>query len=1095
MRSANFYKEEIKLAKQFKNKETDHQEETQVQPNCEDKNSTQHPGLPDPDPKAPDSTITPPSDVNASGSGNTTAQMMSNLAAKVVMKPAASNKTLETDTESVVGVSPSRMKAASGAGSALDTPVDDRSRLPNRTGGNLPSTRQGKLTASIDEKIDNAICEQVIPEYEGADTYDDSSKEKQGYNGNKYYAKPRSLKTLGSAPQALDYDRSIDMVTKDAIIHTTGQVLDSDKHHVTYPTYSATIKGDLLVSADDPSYAVDTDGESQTASKYHHKLKHPLKKSNYLLDGLELTFKGGRLIGIRFLETELPVTTPQKHKGLVNLNWQLDENNVRKLHDELLAKKGDVTESSYSPMSNGIPEPLSWLLLGHDIEATTGPIMLLALRACIFSLAYQSHNKIAKQGNTSAKAMYQMFLEGLGKLSDDFDPSAINQKVFSEKYFELGSAAALIQAFDSTKKYKRRSHIFNFPQSLRQHIISATQEINKFLIKPEFLGALDTAHLFSTEDGKYNPMLPLFATDKIKLVNPLSLNAFLQGWSRTSVDNSNLSGLSDFLSFRYGTDRDDVKRRITHPVVEGLLTWLIRNEESLSDVYNGKMKDSQGNFVEKVITIPAHFSLLGPSMFQFILASATADVVLSRGKVFKEYFKAFDGLNGYSDLISTSESQVTKSSNFTFSDFKSPIIAGRMKDSSFVHFFWGDKFTPVKLTNTNKSKKFSILCPWHYDASIFIKESFDPSDYANGLYKDWERICKMLYPESRIGVNHQLLDRLLAIKPRDLRLMLDRSYGLPAPLRSEAGAPGSSTHMVTNPTPNCRLLCKVTGLGYDDISSCRTIATYYTDRDSDFTTTCLPTYYGILCLPKEVGFLYPDVPFDKIFEHNQGGDLEVISSRTTLNSVINGACSKVIYAYSAAVVGNSIKDLNLSDGLAFSQTKAALFADRALHEYVDSTKTSVTRADFLHKIGWVPSLSALFYKGGSRKPTLTNLAQDLVTINASRDIDSGELLQASASTDIVQFGTLSRVMWGLFSRLVFPQDDFSAVPIPLDPDADGVPQNYTYLDPFEFMFYFGLSGFLSTDYTPDVSERMTLIAQVDNYLTSDNFRDDSLAIK
>jgi hypothetical protein len=1006
--------------------------------------------------------VTPSADVAGSGEKkDIIADQLKEIKHKVKIKPDAAVKLSDKD---IVGGADSGLAVSFSAAGAYDaTVVGDASKIPYTEGGFRPNSRSAKKTADTDFLINNAVSEQIIPEFEGSKDLRKNPNSLQGYNGRKQFNSARGKKNAGSLPQETLFDRSIDFHFIDSTVHTTGQVLDNISAEADYPTETAL-------------------NNKVTGVGGWKEIDNPMKKGNYILKDFHFTIKDGKINSVGFNEDYIPAHVNQEQAMQSNLNWQVDRNNVTKTVIRLQKELGRETSEKWSPLGYVIKQPYQYNMLAHDIEATTGAIQLLAYRAANTSLAFQFNNKLAKDGAKPVEPVTEMFLSGIGQVpyslhKDMFGKASIEDITFNKKLLAQGSAAAIIKMFDSTGKYSTKANFINSQKSLKYFIQTMDNNINPLHCKKDFLMALDTAHVFSTIDGEYNPMLPIIATDKISIVNPLSLGKFLEGWSRSNVSPDNPSGTANIYAFKYSDIRNAYYTPIKHPIVEGLLTWMMENEGALVKAYG----------VDATVTMPAFFSMLAPSMFQSMLCAASYKILFARSIYFKEFLFAGDQSEYiWKDLDSLEHLNPKYSSNMTITDFRSPLKVGALKPASFVHIYWGDTFNQFD-GNTSAVDETLIGMPWYYNENSF-KRTYDED---NGFYDDRGHPYTMSYPEVRQGVLHEYIDKLQSMDERDVRLSLDRSVGIPLRMTkdNDESTANLSVYKIDDkvakdiPEDEDSEIMDIVAIRYDANSDGR-IAVKYIGADYQ------PTKASIMGLPREVGYLYPHLRVQPILDdiHGEGAekDFEMKFNRVgfyKMGGNMTDSLGHALVSYQA--LGRDTDETAISRTAALKQDYCMLFADR-------SNEAIVLNSHFIDYVGIVPALSCLFTPNTNANEITF---RDTSITAPYKVLGTNETLDESVTKKYI---SLSRYTWTMMNRFFMPINVFENCLIQNGKTEDaeeGVINMGVLVDPMESSFMFGLSGFLASDFEQDVLDRAEKYDQLNVDYIEDEFIKSSLIFR
>lgn len=977
--------------------------------------------------------------------------------------------------------------SAAGQGAA---PVSDQSLIPYNRGGNRPNQSYARKTSLDDSVIDNACSEQISPSFEEPLGLAEASDEVMFYNGRKKWDIERGKKTGGTVPQSMLFDRSVDYEEFDATIHVTGQVLDSIN------VVKAGIpdgNGDpvWIDSAQYPIIAAEPNSVYSENTGYAN-VKYPMRKSNYTLKSMTITvskdnYGNSQITGLSFNEDEHVVHASDEGQRYANYNWQVDRNNVTNTVIKLQQKLGRETTEDWSALGLAIKEPYETASLVHDIEATTGAIMGAAYRACNSCLSYNGNNRIAKDGAQPQRPAVAMFLEGMGVVPnpDVVDlvisrAGSFTKAIFDKSLYRIGSAAGIIAMFDSTTKYKSKSNFLNYPKSLKMWVQKLDNNLNVFHAKKEFLMALDTVHCYSTMDGSYNPMLPIYATDKISITLPLSLNCFAKDFNRKKYGAVNDPYYTQWGTYKnYRIKWKDLRSvyyyGITHPIVDGIARWLVEHEGAFIHTF---CEDNMKNGTSVDIVMPCFFSMKNPSLFQFILAAAAQDISLCRIESFRPYNEACDQI-GYvfEDLSPLDELNFKFSSNMTLGAYNDPIRMGKLKPASAVHILYPETLTPINGANPSVgTSSAKLLLPFYFSENNVKQEYSERSGFINE-----ENPCGMLCPILRHGVRHEYLDFFYSMKLRDFRLCLDRMTEVPLPVFAD---PDKDPWINGNKwTPLTISSSNVTfsSLRYDIVSDGRVIALY---KNNNTGPKVILNKASKMSTPRELGFILSNDSVQPIMyglaidDDLSLGEAIQFGGNYRMSDVVDGSTSFRLKSYSAFGPKSQVGYI-IDRSTALMQRWDMYFSDR-------SGAASVLNARYVERVGSCPSTSYLFSGTGKSLSEYASLIMEYSLGSDSRP--------SSPQSGV----SIGRVRWFTQNRSFKPVDVYQALYGYDVVNPDGTPDVLTKFapyDPMDACVPYGLSGFLTADYTQDCLNREEEQQELQTFYIKDSFIRDSLIMR
>lgn len=989
--------------------------------------------------------------------------------------------------------------AAAGFGSVT---VEDASRIPYNKGGNRPSQGFGRKLSDDDFIIDNAVCEQIDPEFTDMTPISEAADKTMFYSGRKKFTKERGKKRGGTTPQSLLYDRSVDFEYCDETIHTTGQVL-ADINETVSVLPNDDGEEQSRVKAGYPMFrALPNADYGEASGGGYENVPIPMRKSNYVLKSFKFTITNTEgfkhVSGIGFNEDECVASSSTLGKEQCNLNWEVDRNNVAKSVIDLQTKLGRETTNEWSGLGYATLETYEYNMLLHDIEATTGAIMGTAYRAANSSLAFCQGLKLRKDGARSQDPAVDMFVNGFCDTINSQQAVEILQQansfqdaIFNVGQYKAGSAAAIIAMFDTVGKYKTKASFFNYQKSLKYFVQKMDNNIEVFHAKKDFLMTLDTAHKFSTVDGSYNPMLPVFATKNISLVNPLSLNAFAKGFKREKWGVQNDANYTQAGTFKnYALKWTDIRMAyrygVTHPIVDGLADWLVLNEQALVRVFAPDLSEGKSVTIE----IPATFNMLYPSLFTWFLAAASQRIAYNRQLAMVPVLQASDQIGYiYPDLAPLGELNFKFSSQLNLVDYKTPLGIGKLKSAAAVRTMWPEAFSACGVDNpTVGTSAIALQMPWYFNEQG-VSQSFDP-DFSHWIEERTPAV--MSYPSVRHGVRHEYIDLLYSLSPRDVRLSMDRIVELPIPVRviePSAAGPGFSYVDGKVYVPDISAASGTTNmvpyaLRYDKQSDGRVIVSY--DNSVSGTKSVL-TKAAIMCCPRELGLMYGNFRVTPILEQFSYNGREIgfnWDGMYRLSSVLDGSTSFRLVSYSA-FGPEADTGVVIDESSALSQRYCVYFSDR-------TDTGSAANAAYIAETGMCPSTTYLFAQEGTPGKALGAIVSQtpLYPINGLQPVTDGE-----TKTNV--FTSFVPVVWTMLNRTFRPIDVYQncvgdSIPNDPSPNEQQPPVGYVPFDNMENSFYFGLCGFLAADYQQDVLERAEEYQQLNMFYVKDAFVRDSL---
>lgn len=929
------------------------------------------------------------------------------------------------------------------------SPADDTSKTPYQAGGYRPSTRYGKKRSEDLFELDNAISEQIAPVYEDALDLREAPDAVQGYNGRKQFKQARGKKNAEQPPQGLLQEASVDFRFDDSIIHTTGQVIEGVDSQADYPTTA-------FGSSSTPGVPVAVE----------------MKKGNYLLKNLKITVANEKIAKVEFDETKYVVKANPLDRDEANMNWQTDANKVAKAMVRMQKELGRETTDKWSPLAYVIEQPYQYNMLCHDIEATTGALAAIAYRAAVSSLSFQ-RNLVSKEGIGPQASAIRMILEGyLGDLaaSEILPSKNFSEMIWNRWEYKAGSPAAIIAMFDSTAKYRTKADLLGMQRSFSLHLSQADNNLDPLHAKAEFLKALNKEHTFSTVSGTYNPMLPIYATKRIKVFNPMSLNVFLKGWKNpadlTAADRADVArdqetGTLSQYGYTYADIRNSYTTRVQHPIVEGLLKWLLKHEGAFVRTFG------DGETI-----IPCDFNFTAPGLFQFMLCSALMDVNWERNITFRDIlFAGEQSTYIWDDLVSLKDADPLHSTQLTITGYNQDLKLGKLAPDKALRLMWGDHMQYIADSSSGTGgHRYAYFAPWYMNEHAFGKAG---SLYtASEGFKREESSFNMTIPSIRDGVRHEYVDIIKSMSERDVRLAMDRYITIPTFTQYTSKGSSGSYDVVTPSTSSTDLNAYITvqALRYEHNSDGRIAVQYDLTAGSGTRQLCQT---ALLCVPKELGFIWT-MP---------GAMLRPITALSISSASANSGDIVPTYAFTASVdtdplMGGSATSIRSYRVAAAGLTSGAIDRSAALtqaYKCAFATRQAVAVNNAYTE--WTHMALSSSYNNGSRKG-LTCFYNVDSTNSAPATFIPGTQLNSSTMT-----------IWPMLQRFFAAINPFENCYLP----TGGTTSDLT--DPLEEAFYFGVCGTLASDYTQDVLERLDTYDQLGMDYTEDTFIAGSLIFR
>jgi len=611
---------------------------------------------------------------------------------------------------------------------------------PTVQGNSRGGSRYGKKIDHTVKKLNDLGSEQVIVDVTKLSPL--SEGKRQGSNrSNRNYQTIRT-KTKGVVPASELYQRSLDEILHDELIYGQGQM----------------VKSSTVSYEDVPTITYKKNSEDI----YFQETLQVKGKGDYVPRAMNFTLNEDGVV--TDLSWEVDDITA----------WEIDEQilNSSASHAKTAANKaelhrrfiddvaGDESKEGWSPLARAVDQPTRTVSYLKDLEQDTGNHAYMSARFAQLAHSYQV-NRAGKDGNHTDQPIQEAFY-GLINGERDFNllNDTIQTMLHDQDMMRQGSPALLIAAFDSIPKYRTKGDIFNFPNSLKQHLFKGLGFMSNLKANPNMVKYIEKNQTFSTPDGDYDGIKPVYIDDTYLITSPFDWNDQLSFEGKTAYDPDLEQGMNvDPFIYGYNDLRARYYTVAHHPLLKGIYEWLSRVGSSL--VRAG----GAGSY-----RVPISYSTTKLSLWTFIVMASLADVEKTRLTTMREilYFEEKNGKELFSDLLSLKGYPTTSAIQFTFSDIGEPLKVGRMHDDSKLKWFMPEMFWNFdEETRVLGGDYRHVVVPWYFSEENFI---------ANGISSvDFDVFTQVMsWPKVRSG---QVLDQLYAITQRDereVRLALDK---------------------------------------------------------------------------------------------------------------------------------------------------------------------------------------------------------------------------------------------------------------------------------------------------------------------------------
>ena len=695
---------------------------------------------------------TPVSPYSKKPSTNSGSKLKQEVAAEVITGKAAGGPSSDVFAAGNYG-----LKAMSFGGDA-GTIMGDVSGTPTLGKDAQGKTRFDKRNSDANKQINFIASEQINVEYENIPPLS-KSDDTVGYNGNPKLTNARSQKASGKSPAELLYDRSLDEIRRDEFVFTHGQVVKQGG--VDYSDY--------------PTKTVYQDANGI----FHDDGEFDLERGNYSPRSIEITVandgKGAYVKSFEVLTDDFSINNADY--DVVNrsaVNQITDMNSAELARQRIDAAEGSPTADHFNPLGRSVVQPTATVMYLRDMEAVTGSVVATAYRFAQKSRGYYL-NRTAKDGQDltgpAIDALYGhlMGAVSLKQLLAAYSASD-NAPFVDARGIAKGSAALMLQIFDSVSKYKTKADLVNQPRGLKMHLQTADNNMNPLRVKPEFIKALNAADVFSTINRGYDPMGPVCVTDNVRLVLPYDWNKMLK-FTRNAYG-APRTYESKVFTYRYaaGSGQNWYYIKCGEPILNGIAWFFEQHVQSVYNALSGKKNTGSFTLSVPCVSSGCHFSL-----WDLLVCASVPYIIYERTNTMKDVLD-FEVTDGYPfpEFKKLEEVNLMAPTNYSMPGADSPIAVQQMLPSSALRWTWAEAFSAVGDT---------VLMPWYT-----AETSFDLIDDGKGnttLRDNGSR--EFLTPVLRSGTRIDIVDDALGMAPKDLLMVMDPITVMPFGLNEIAG--------------------------------------------------------------------------------------------------------------------------------------------------------------------------------------------------------------------------------------------------------------------------------------------------------------------
>lgn len=624
---------------------------------------------------------------------------------------------------------------------------------PSTAGGSRGNSRFGKKIDETVRSLDDLASEQVIVKVTKP-----KPLSKGGVQGSNRAARNDitvRTKAKGKVPASHLFQRSLDEIRKDRIIFGHGQVVKSAG-----AKYQDVPSNTCVYNAAKDKYTTQAFGITKRGDFIPRKL----------------TFKLGHTGIVKqfgFTSDDITVDSGLCDE-IINMtagHAKAHANSVEMQRRVMSQTAGDENVDNWSPLPEAIKEPSNTLSYLKDLERDTGNHMYMAARFAQLSLAYQI-NSAGKDGSQKHLPMVEAFLSTIWgeEQSADYEGADVPSLFSTYADLKAGSPALLIAAFDSVNKYKTKGDVLNMPRSLKMFVNTGLGFMGNFKANPDLIKVLENTQAFSTIDGQYDGIRPVYVNDSYAITSPFRWEDQFSFTNKDVFDPYCKNGMkvSPFI-YSFQDLRTEYVTVAHHPLLKGLYNWVSQHGSSL---YRAAATSAESKAEEDiVINIPILYSLTKLTTWQFLLLAAAAEVEKERLITMKEIldYERKNGKIAFPDLISLGSVTYTNSKLFKFLSVGEPLIVGALDTMNKINWLMPELFWAYDEETRGAGVDYRrVVVPWYFTEDQF-SVSADPDIVGFDPY-----VIGMSWPKVRSGIVLDTLVDIVNSDERQVRLGLDR---------------------------------------------------------------------------------------------------------------------------------------------------------------------------------------------------------------------------------------------------------------------------------------------------------------------------------
>lgn len=631
-------------------------------------------------------------------------------------------------------------------GNASDTPIMQQS--------NQGASRVDKRLSDPNKDINYLASEQILVEYDNVAPLA-GSESTVGYNGNPKNVAARVQKTNGGTSAELLFDRSLDYVADDSFAFVAGQVVkQKGVNYADYPTKTSW----------------------QGNSSQKDPVAFDQTRGNYSPREIDITFSvgdDGRAYVSSFEVQEDDFSANQETYDTVNragTNEKIFMNKSELARQRIDAKCGSPTQEHFNPLGRSVKQPTATVGYLRDVEATTGATLFAAYKFANKARAYYLTRTMKDGQDIEAPAIEALYGHLMDYTSRDDMMAQYKEQYAADKAkypficpsgLAAGSAAILLQIFDSPSKYKTKADLVTQPRGLKLHYQTADNNINPFRLEENFVATLNSIDVFSTIDRGYDPMSCICATDGVRLVYPYSWNKALK-FTRTAAGEARVYDDQLFAySYAAGNGLNQYLVKVADPILNAVAYFAEMHAQEIADAL-GATKTKAITWKIPTVHYGMHFGL-----WDLLLCACAPYVVYERTNAMKDVLDYEVNFEYPFDLTTIEKANPMNAVNYQNVDSMKPLISGTMVASSAIRWTMPEIMRPIGSDG--------MLMPFYFSEDQYAAEGANSSSlllmetHGHGYTT----------PVIRAGVRLAYLDDFWAMDAKSSQLCYDRMVRLP----------------------------------------------------------------------------------------------------------------------------------------------------------------------------------------------------------------------------------------------------------------------------------------------------------------------------